>query len=113
MSKVVYLVQDLLFTSKIRETCSQLGHEAKGAPTAAALVEAAREAKMVIVDLRHRAALEALDALKSAALAEVTVVGFIDHEKVDLMEAARAKGCREVMAKGQFSSELPRLLTEI
>ena len=29
------------------------------------------------------------------------------------MEAARAKGCTEVMAKGQFANTLPKLLASI
>ena len=40
-------------------------------------------------------------------------VGFIDHEKTDVMDAARAKGCSDVMAKGQFANALPKLLASI
>ena len=40
-------------------------------------------------------------------------VGFIDHEKTDVMDAARAKGCTDVMAKGQFANALPKLLASI
>ena len=37
-------------------------------------------------------------------------VGFIDHERTDVMDAARAAGCADVMAKGQFANALPKLL---
>ena len=37
-------------------------------------------------------------------------VGFIDHERVEIMDEARAKGCTDVMAKGQFANALPKLL---
>jgi hypothetical protein len=37
-------------------------------------------------------------------------VAFIDHERTDVMDAARAKGAGQVMAKGQFANALPKLL---
>ena len=52
MASVVYLVKDLLFTSKIREAASHLGVEVTSARDAAALVTAAREARLVLIDLR-------------------------------------------------------------
>jgi CheY-like chemotaxis protein len=102
----------MLFTSKIREVATQLGVKVQSAPDPAALLRAAAGAKLVIVDLRLDRAMEALDALAAdPALKEIPRVGFIDHEKVDVMEAARAKGCQRVLAKGQFAKELPALLT--
>ena len=76
---------------------------------------AARDAKLAIVDLRMPAALAALDALAagpapSEGQSKVRTVGFIDHERVEVMDEARAKGCTDVMAKGQFANALPKLL---
>jgi AmiR/NasT family two-component response regulator len=110
MAAVVYLVQDLLFTSKIREAASGLGVEVASASDSGALADAARTARLVIVDLRLPTALGALDALGAAgAAAGRRVVGFVDHERTDVMDAARARGC-EPLAKGQFASMLPALL---
>ena len=109
MAKVVYWVTDLLFTSKIREVAKQLGVEAAAVRDVATLAAAAPTAGLVIVDLRLPAALDALAALESVA---VTKVGFIDHERVDVMETARARGCR-AYAKGAFAKELPSLLAEL
>ncbi len=111
MADVVYLVQDLLFTSKIREVASQVGVKAQGAREPAALAAAARDARLVILDLRLPRALEALDLLAADPAARgVPSVGFVDHEKVSVMEAASARGCQRVLAKGQFASALPGLL---
>jgi DNA-binding NarL/FixJ family response regulator len=113
MASVVYLVKDLLFTSKIREAAGHLGVAVVGARDPDGLVTAAREARLVIVDLRLPEALEALDRLaRDPAAASVPSVGFIDHERIDVMEEARTRGCRQVMAKGQFASALPALLQE-
>jgi hypothetical protein len=114
MADVVYLVRDMLFSSKIREAASQLGLKAQGAPDPAALARAAAGARLVILDLRLERALEALDALAAdPALAAIPSVGFVDHEKLEVMDAARARGCTRVLAKGQFSNQLPAILGEL
>jgi len=111
MGCVVYLVQDLLFASKIRETAAQLGVKVEAARDPQALPAAAREASLVIVDLRLPGALGALELLAAdPAAAAVPSVGFIDHERIDVMEAAAARGCGQVLAKGKFASALPGLL---
>jgi hypothetical protein len=114
MPAVVYLVRDMLFSSKIREAATQLGLDAKGFPDPAALAAAAAGAKLAIIDLRLDRALDALDALAAdPTLAGVPRVGFVDHEKLEVMDAAKAHGCTQVMAKGEFAKRLPSLLAEL
>ena len=109
MADVVYLISDMLFSSKLREAAKASGVTFQATRDAAAWAAAAREAKLAIVDLRMPTALAALDAL-AAVPSPVRTVGFIDHERTDVMDEARAKGCTEVMAKGQFANALPKLL---
>jgi hypothetical protein len=115
VAEVVYLIQDMLFSSKVRETAKPLGLTCQGFRDPGALVAAAAAgAKLVIIDLRMPVALEALGALAAhPAAAVVPSVGFIDHELTDIMDTARARGCGQVMAKGQFSTLLPRLLAQL
>jgi hypothetical protein len=114
MADVVTLIQDMLFSSKVRETAKGLGTSVQSTRDPAALVIAAREAKLVIIDLRLPSALEALDALAADPTARtIPSVGFIDHEKIDVMDQARARGCGQVMAKGQFATALPKLLAAL
>lgn len=110
MADVVHFIQDMLFTSKLREVAKQTGVSVQAVRDPAALAAAAREAKLVIVDLRLPRALEALEALQADPAATAQRVGFIDHEKTEVMDAARARGCTQVMAKGQFANALPKLL---
>ncbi len=112
MADVVYFINDMLFSSKLREAAKATGLTVQPARDPAALAAAARQAKLAIVDLRLPTALAALDALAAGAPG-VRTVGFIDHEKTDVMDAARAKGCTDVMAKGQFANALPKLLASI
>jgi hypothetical protein len=114
MADVVYLIRDMLFSSKLRESARELGLEAKGFPDPAALARAAPGAKLAIIDLRLDRALEALDALAAdPTLAALPRVGFVDHEKLEVMDAAKAHGCTQVMAKGEFAKRLPALLAEL
>ena len=115
MADVVYFITDMLFSSKLREAAKATGVTVQPAREPAAFAAAAREAKLAIVDLRLPAALAALEALGGATpqLRQLRVVGFIDHEKTDVMDVARAKGCTDVMAKGQFANGLPKLLASI
>jgi CheY-like chemotaxis protein len=111
---VVQFIQDMMFTSKVREVAKQAGVTVQSVRDPAALAAAARDARLVILDLRLPRALEALDALAAdPATRDVAKVGFIDHERTDVMDAARAKGCTQVMAKGQFANALPRLLASL
>jgi hypothetical protein len=105
MAAVVYLVNDLLFTSKIRETAAQLGLDCQAARSIDEVAQA-KDARVLIVDLRRPDALPALEAAAPA----LKKIGFIDHERLDVMEAARALGC-VALAKGKFSSDLARLLS--
>src|SRR5689334_5160388 len=106
------MISDMLFSSKLREAAKATGVTVQAARDAAAWATAAREAKLAIVDLRMPAALAALDALSGAPPA-ARIVGFIDHERTDVMDQARAKGCTDVMAKGQFANALPKLLAGV
>lgn len=111
MADVVYFVRDLLFVSKIREAAAQLGLQVTPARDLDVLEREAASARIVIVDLRLPEAPHALERVARTTRASPgTTIGFVDHERVDVMETARALGCTRVLAKGQFATELPRLL---
>ena len=114
MADVAYLVRDLLFVSKIAEAAEQLGVTVQRARDAPGLAVLAREARLVLLDLGHPDALPALERLAGdPATTDVESVGFVGHERLDVMETARALGCRRVLAKGQLAAELPKLLGQL
>jgi DNA-binding NarL/FixJ family response regulator len=111
MADVLTFVRDMLFTSKIREVARQLGVTVAPVRDATAAPALTPETRVLIVDLRLPEALELLGAIQaSAAHQKLRTIGFVDHERTDVMDEARARGCTEVLAKGQFSNTLPRLL---
>jgi hypothetical protein len=114
LADVVHFITDMLFASKVREAAKHVGLTIQGARDPQSFATAARDAKLVIVDLRVPLALEALDALAGDAVTRaIPSVAFIDHERTDVMDAARAKGAGQVMAKGQFANALPKLLQAV
>jgi CheY-like chemotaxis protein len=112
MASVVAAIPDLMFRSKVLETARQLSVEVSVARDADELVRRVREEKprLVLLDLGD-ARVRALESLP--ALAGIPVVGFLNHERTDLMEQALAAGCGEVLTKGQFSAGLPGLLRRV
>lgn len=109
-----YVVRDLLFVSKIRETAEPLGIAVEGIRDVETLPDAARGARLVIVDLALPQGLRALELLASHPdTATIPTVGFVGHERIDVMETARALGCGQVMAKGEFAAKLGGLLREL
>jgi DNA-binding NtrC family response regulator len=114
MATVVYFVKDLLFSSKIREVASQVGVDVEPFRNIEQLAAAAKTAKLVILDLRLPEALAALDLMSADPASQAVMsVGFIDHEKIDVMDEATKKGCKKVMAKGGFSTALPQLMASL
>ena len=110
---VVYVVRDLLFVSKIREAAEPLGVPLVPVRDVETLPTVARGARLAVVDLGHPGALRALELLAAHPdTAAVPTVGFVGHERTDVMESAKALGCRQVMAKGEFATKLPSLLRD-
>ena len=45
-----------------------------------------------------------------AALASIPTVGYVSHVHVDMINAARAAGVDDVLARSAFTTRLPELL---
>ena len=96
MTRVVAWVPDLMDRSRVG---------AAGAVTFVAsaeeLADAAAGADLVIVDLARPGALDAIAGLRG-----VRTVGFAPHVERDLLEAATAAGCDEVLPRSAFFRRL-------
>ena len=109
MAKVVAAIPDLMFRSKVLETAKALALEVDVARDADEVLQKVRAEKprLVLLDLQA-AAVRPLETLRS--LLGVPVVGYLNHELVELREQALAAGCGEVLTKGQFSAGLAQIL---
>jgi hypothetical protein len=99
MKRVVAFVPDLMDRSRFGQAA---GVEFVDRPDQ--LVAAAAGADLVIVDLGRPGVLEVLPEITSPT------VGFGSHVDRDLLEAARAAGCNQVLARSAFFSRLHELL---
>jgi PleD family two-component response regulator len=115
MDMILAVLDDLMFTSKIRTTARQLGVAITFARTAdGARSEMSRLAPaLVILDLNgpRTDPLGLVAAMKAdPALAAVRTVGYVSHVQTDLINAARHAGVDEVLARSAFAERLPEIL---
>ena len=112
---ILAVLDDLMFTSKIKTTASGLGVTVAFARSAdAALAEMRKTApQLVILDLNNARTdpLGIVAAMKQdEALASIPTVGYASHVMTDLIDAARKAGVGEVMARSTFTHHLADIL---
>jgi PleD family two-component response regulator len=113
---IVAVLDDLMFSSKIKTAASQLGVSVLFVrSTEAALAEMRKAApSLVILDLNNPRTnpLGIVSAMKQdAALAEIPTVGYASHVQTDVINAARQAGVGEVLARSAFTQQLAEILT--
>lgn len=111
--RVIALVDDMFFASKIRAVAEAVGVEISFPRSKEALVEKAREAQLVLVDLHHQkldpVAL-VTDLKADEELRKIPVIGFFSHVETELQRKALAAGFDQVMPRSVFARDLPKIL---
>ena len=113
---ILAVLDDLMFSSKIRTAAAAVGATVEFARSSAAALEKMRERPptLVIFDLNCQRTdpLGTLAAMKQdAALASMPTVGFVSHVQTDLIAAARQAGMDEVLARSAFTMQLGEILS--
>ena len=114
--KVIAVVDDMFFASKIRATAEALGVDISFVRSQESLLQKAREKKpdLVVVDL-HNQKLSAADVAGTIRgddqFHEVWLLGFFSHVQVELQRAAVAAGFNQVIPRSVFASELGKILS--
>jgi len=110
--RVLAVVPDLFFASKLAATAKVSGVELELVPPqrAAVRVAEAPPPALVILDLHARDAVALVAALKLAA-PRVPVVGFFSHVETALRRDALAAGADAVLPRSQFVVKLAALLS--
>jgi CheY-like chemotaxis protein len=115
MPRVIALVDDLLFQSRIRECARVAGVEVRTVRSAPDATAAARDGgRLVLVDADSGRVPwpEAVAALRRDA-PDLAIVAFVSHARAERAEAARAAGCTRVLARSAFVQELPQLVAAV
>jgi PleD family two-component response regulator len=112
---ILAVVDDLMFSSKIKTTATQLGVAVAFARSSAGALEQMRKETptLVIFDLNsaRTGPLETVAAMKAdPALAAIPTIGFVSHVQAELIDAARTAGVGEVLARSAFTMRLPEIL---
>lgn len=115
--KILAVVDDIFFLSKIQQTARQLGLAVEPVDPDVLkdqLRSGARDS--ILLDLNHRSgkAIALLQTIKNdPATRSVPVVAFLSHVQAELAQRARAVGCDRILARSAFSQQLPALLREL
>ena len=112
---ILAVVDDLMFTSKIKTAAGQLGVNVVFARSSDSALDRMRQdaPSLVIFDLNSARTnpLATVSAMKGdPALASIPTVGFVSHVQTDLIDAARQAGVDTVMARSAFTAQLGDIL---
>lgn len=113
---ILAILDDLLFTSKIKTTAGQLAAAVTFARSKADALSSIRTSRpsLVIIDLNNPRTdpLGIVAAMKAdPALADIPTLGFASHVQTDVIEAARRAGVGEVLARSAFTQKLAEILS--
>jgi CheY-like chemotaxis protein len=112
---VLAVVDDLLFSSKIRAVADRTGRPTTFVRSRSDVLPQIRAThpELVIIDL-DRATLDPMNVIRDIKaqpdLAQVRVVGFVSHVNADAIARARDAGIDLVLARSAFVTKLPELL---
>ena len=112
---ILAVLDDLMFSSKIKTAANQLGVALTFARSAEGALTAMRNAapSLVIFDLNNTRInpLGIVAAMKAdAALASIPTLGYASHVQTDVINAARQAGVGEVLARSAFATQLGDIL---
>jgi CheY-like chemotaxis protein len=113
---VLVAVDDLMFSVKISTAAKGVATPVLFERSPNAVVERVRNERptLVIFDLNssRMRPMETIAAIKrDPALAATRTLGFVSHVQSDVIAAARAAGCDEVLARSAFTERLLAILS--
>ena len=113
---IVCAIDDLLFSIKIKEVAKHLGTTLYFERSGERIVETVREKQptLVIFDLNSAklAPMTAIAEMKrDPALASIKTLGYVSHVDSATIDAARAAGVDQVLARSAFATHLADILT--
>src|SRR3954469_2553194 len=112
---ILAVLDDLMFSSKIKTTATQLGIPLAFARSSATALAEMRKAppSLVIFDLNNPRTdpLGIVAAMHAdPALAAIPTVGYVSHVDTAVITAARQAGVTDVLPRSAFAMQLPEIL---
>jgi PleD family two-component response regulator len=114
-NKIIAVLDDLFFSSKIREAAKPLGLNIEFVKNTDGLIEKLKSQKpsLLIFDLNSKIcdSTEIIKNLKlSPTLKDIPVLGYLSHVQTELKEEADKAGCDLVLPRSKFSKDLKEIL---
>jgi PleD family two-component response regulator len=114
---ILAVLDDLMFSSKIKTAANQLGVDLRFSRSLDGALETMRKnpTTLVIFDLNNTRInpLAIVAAMKDdPALAAIPTVGYASHVQTDVINAARQAGVGEVLPRSAFSAQIGEILTK-
>jgi len=113
--KVVAVVDDLFFASRIRGTAEQLGVTVSFSRASDALIESALrdQPALIICDL-HATRIDPIELAKllkaDERLRSIPLLGFFSHVQTELQQQAVQAGFDQILPRSAFTKHLPEIL---
>jgi PleD family two-component response regulator len=112
---ILAVLDDLMFSSKIKTTATQLGIPLTFARSSASALAEMRKAlpSLVIFDLNNPRTdpLGIVAAMHAdPALTAIPTVGYVSHVDTAVINAARQAGVTDVLPRSAFAMQLPEIL---
>jgi PleD family two-component response regulator len=112
---ILAVVDDLMFTSKIKSAANQAGVAVTFARSEQSALAEMRKTRpsLVILDLNNPRTnpLGIVSAMRAEeALAAVPTVGYVSHVMTELIDAARQAGVGQVLPRSAFNDRLADIL---
>lgn len=106
---VCALSHDVFFGMRIRTVLHNLGYELRLCKTEAELLTSAQGADIALVDFNKPVDWHTLRPILDS---EVPIIAFSSHTNVEGFRAAKAAGVTRVVSNGEFSRNLPALMSQ-
>ena len=111
-SKVVAVLEDLMFTVKIADAAKRAGVTVVFVKTGDDAVRRAGGAAAIILDLNHVPA-DLIARLKASENTRaIPLIGYVSHVQSDMIRQARESGCDTVLARSAFVQKLHELMAD-
>ena len=113
---IILVAQDLFFLGRIDSLAAPLGFEVNRTSSKQDFVQqmSATQPELILVDLECDESLwiSALEHIKQIDFGN-PVISYGPHEDLDKFKKAEALGSNMALSKGQFTRDLPKILSEL
>jgi CheY-like chemotaxis protein len=112
-SKIVAVLEDLIFTVKISDAAKRAGVAVQFVKTPDDALQRAPGAAAMILDLNHVPASLIARLKADEDTRAIPLIGYVSHVQSDIIRQAKESGCDTIMARSAFVQKLGDIMTSL